>query len=303
MFTSMSEDQIIKQVSDQGEDIKNGLPDWFHLLYAPTSDFKNEAEKAYEFNPSAYEGFGEMVFLKSGNPRPGSKVDDSASLAMIKFAGEHKNIVMVHPEMSDKNQLENTLKQNPQTIFFLHGWNRHDEVTDLLDKYPNLFFTLDATTLFYEADRYIDNDTDKFLAQAKKDFETDLQNAIHQWNRAIERHPDRFLWGTDRCLVDHYSEEFGKFYEEEARAFIGRLNPDFQEMIAYKNAQDIFDKGLQPQIKTNNQNSEGDFDYLPENVRSCVIREIGEDEWNKLNNHQRPLAEQERDIIKHCGGQ
>jgi len=303
MFTSMSEDQIIEQGSDQGKEIKNGLPDWFHLLYAPTSDFEGEAVKAYDINPNTYEGFGELVFLKNGNPRPGSKVDDSESLAMEKFAGEHNNIVMVHPEPSDKDQLENALEQNPQTIFLVHGWNRQDDVLDLMDKYSNFFFTLDAATLFYEAGRYIDNDSDKFIVQAKKDFETDLQNAVYQWSRTIELHPDRFLWGTDRCLADHYSEEFGKFYEEEARAFIGRLNPDYQEMIAYKNAQDIFEKGLQPQMDTNSQNNQGDFDYLSEDIRSCVISNIGEDDWNQLKNHQRPLTEQERTIIKQCGGQ
>jgi len=300
MFTSIPEDQAIKQWSDQGKDIKYGLPDWFHILYAPTSDFKDEAIKAYNDNPATYEGFGELVFLKSGNPRPGSKVDDTTSLEMEKFAGEHNNIVMIHPEPSDKNQLENALKQNSQTIFLLHGWNNHEDVIDLMDKYPNFYFTLDLTMLVYEAGHYIDNNSDKFIAQAKKDFETDLQNAIHQWSRAIEQHPDRFLWGTDRCLKDHYSEEFGKFYEEEARAFIGRLNPVYQEMVAYKNAQDIFEKGLQSQMKTDNQNQRGDFDYLSENTRSCFIDKIGEDEWNKVNTHQRPLTERERQMIEQC---
>jgi len=301
MFTSMSDDQIIKQWSDQGKDIKNGLPHWFRLLYDPI-EYQGEAEKAFNANPNAYEGFGEMVFLKNGNPRPGSKVDDTIASAAQEFAGDHKKIVMVHPEPSDKNQLENALKQNPDTIFLLHGWNKQDDVVDLMDKYPNLFFTLDVTTLVYNAGRYIDNDSDKFIAQAREDFNADLQNAIHQWERTIELHPDRFLWGTDRCLKDHYSEEFGKFYEEEARAFIGRLNPDYQEMIAYKNAQDIFENGLQPRIKTSNQNQKGDFDYLSESARSCFIDKIGEDEWNKLNTHQKPLTEKERQIIEQCNG-
>lgn len=299
MFTSLSDDQIIKQWSDQGNDIKNGLPPWFRLLYDPI-EYKNEAEKAFNTNPNAYQGFGEMVFLKNGNPRPGSKVNDEIALASYNFAGEYKKIVMVHPEPSDKNQLENALKQNPNTIFLLHGWNRQNDVVDLMDKYPNLFFTLDVTTLVYKAGKYIDSDSDKFIAQAKMDFNADLQNAIHQWERSIELHPDRFLWGTDRCLKDHYSEEFGKFYEEKARAFIGRLNPDYQEMIAYKNAQDIFEKGLQSQIKISNQNQKGDFDYLLESTRSCFIDMIGEDKWNELNNHQRPLTVQEREIIEQC---
>jgi hypothetical protein len=176
MFTSLSDDEIIKQWSDQGKDIKKGLPDWFHLLYTPV-EYKNEAEKAFTANPNTYEGFGEIVFLKSGNPRPGSKVDDEIAMASYSFAGENKKIVMVHPEPSDKNRLENALKQNPDTIFLLHGWNRQDDVVDLMDRYPNFYFTIDATTLFYKAGKYIDNNTDKFLTQAKNDFNTDLQNA------------------------------------------------------------------------------------------------------------------------------
>lgn len=80
--------------------------------------------------------------------------------------------------------------------------------------------------------------------------------------------------------------------------------PTYQEIISYKNAQDIFTKGLQPQVKPG-QNSKGenknnDLNSLPENARDCVIEKISEAKWNDLINHQRPARVQEEQIISEC---
>lgn len=302
MFSTRSDDEIINQWVEQMKEIKKGLPDWIYLFYDPISEYQNEAQKVYNSATDIIDGFGEMVYLKGESPRPGSKVDDEISLNIEKLAGDHKLVVSVHPEEKNKSDLENALKLNPETIFILHGWGHDDYIMQLMDKYSNLYFTLDPATFSYEAAQHIQGPEDKFIAQLKTDFNINLDRAVSQWERQIQRHPDRFLWGTDRCFSFHYSEEVSKLYEEFARAFIGGIDASYQDMVAYKNAQDIFEKGLQPQIKISNQNNQG-FGFMSDNARNCAINKIGEENWNKLNNHEKPATEQERKIIDECSKQ
>ena len=50
----------------------------------------------------------------------------------------------------------------------------------------------------------------------------------------IRRHPDRFMWGTDRGdVLWTYDAEVGKPWWTTPR-FIGRLDPSLQENFAYK---------------------------------------------------------------------
>ena len=68
-----------------------------------------------------------------------------------------------------------------------------------------------------------------------------LNEAVKKWKAKIERHPDRFMWGTDRAYKWHYDEEVSVLLEEFGRAFIGRLDPDVQEKFAYKNAESLLE--------------------------------------------------------------
>ncbi len=240
-----------------------------------------------------------MVYLKGESPRSGSKVNDDTSLAIEEIADKNKLAVTVHPEEKDKAELEDALKKNPNAIFMTHGWGHDDYIMELIDKYPNFYFTLDSTTLTYGDAVYIQGPEDKYVAALKKNFNANIEQAVKQWGTQVQRHPDRFMWGTDKCFSFHYSEEVSKIYEEYARAFIARLDPAYQEMVAYKNAKDIFEKGLQPQIKTN-QNNEGSLGDMPENARSCIIEEITEKRWNELLNRTSPATTEEMQVIDRC---
>lgn len=59
----------------------------------------------------------------------------------------------------------------------------------------------------------------------------------------IEDHPDRYMWGTGRAdIAWNYDTDVGVLLSDLGRAFIGNFSPEIQEMIAYKNAEDIIAK-------------------------------------------------------------
>jgi hypothetical protein len=51
------------------------------------------------------------------------------------------------------------------------------------------------------------------------------------------------MWGTDRAgIAWNYDTDVGVLLSDLGRAFIGNFSPEIQEMIAYKNAEDIIAK-------------------------------------------------------------
>ena len=79
-----------------------------------------------------------------------------------------------------------------------------------------------------------------FLFAMERDWDSMLEKAIETYKPMIEAHPGRYLWGTDRGdIVWNYDEEVGRLVADYGRAFIGRFDPEIQEMLAYKNAETL----------------------------------------------------------------
>ena len=70
------------------------------------------------------------------------------------------------------------------------------------------------------------------------DWDRLLENAVDLYKPIIEAHPDRYMWGTDRAdIAWNYDEDIGQLLAEFGRAFIGMLDSEVQEQVAYKNAE------------------------------------------------------------------
>ena len=132
---------------------------------------------------------------------------------------------------------------HPDIVFIVHAEEIEDEIGDLMDKYPNIYYTADNLheTLFPLFMGEIDGKgKEAFLTALNQDFNILLENDVSRWKHLIESHPDRFMWGTDRGdAVWNYDPEVGQLLAEYTRAFIGRLDPDVQEKFAYKNAETL----------------------------------------------------------------
>ena len=76
------------------------------------------------------------------------------------------------------------------------------------------------------------------MSAMRGDWDRLLENAVDLYKPMIEAHPDRYMWGTDRSdIAWNYDEDIGQLLAEFGRAFIGMLDSEVQEQVAYKNAE------------------------------------------------------------------
>jgi len=110
----------------------------------------------------------------------------------------------------------------------------------------NFFFTLDANTnaIYGFNDSHQDRGPTKeeWIAYMTENFEQQMNFALDQWQWLIEKHPDRFMWGTDRWYGWHFDPQASALIEEYSRALIARLNPSVQEKFAHQNAENLLSK-------------------------------------------------------------
>lgn len=218
-------------------DLKKRLRVGFHLFLIPSELEGGELADIVEKHPQLFDGFGEIVFYDP--ERAGATPEDPVSLDIHTVAGRHGFIVMFHPDEGQRSLVEHALKNNPETKFLLHGWESADYISELMDKYPNVYYSVDSATLYAYDGMLIKGPRASFTSRFRSDFRSNLNSKADKWKSRIERHPDRFMWGTDRAADWHFDEEISRLFEEFARAFIGRLSPDVQEKYAYKNAEQL----------------------------------------------------------------
>lgn len=193
-----------------------------------------------ENNKGLFRGYGELALYMDGYE--GSKPDDPEFNEIYKLAMEHKLIVMIHPEDNLREGIEEILKEFPNVTFFFHGGRDQEWIIDLMDEYKNFYYSLDGDLVSLYGSgggaQYKKNDAkEEYLSFMRKNFNSNLEEAVSRWKTRINKYPDRFTWGTDRWYAWHFSPEVGEILEEFGRSFIGRLDPSVQENFAYKNAQ------------------------------------------------------------------
>ena len=197
----------------------------------------SDVEKTILSSKGVFKGIGEIAVYHYPSD---VKLDDSYFLELYRIADENKLIVMIHPRPGEQEAVEKIVKAYPNVKFLFHGeaW-----VADLFDKYPNIYFSVDATgTHIYGTDAVHKNrklTKEEWLAYFRENFDSSLNEVVGKWKAKIEKHPDRFLWGTDRWYSWHFDYEVGGLIEEFSRSFIGQLDPKVQEKFAYKNAENL----------------------------------------------------------------
>ncbi|MBI1970331.1 amidohydrolase family protein [Candidatus Woesearchaeota archaeon] len=221
-------------------DIKKQWSKEFYLFLIPSELEADELDQKITSYPGVFDGFGEIVFYDP--ERPGATPDDKISLEINDVAEKHKFIVMFHPDDGQRRKVENAIQHNPNVRFLIHGHESAEYISELMGKYPNVYFSLDSATLYPIKGVFIYGPKERFVSQFRKDFNTLLNSAVITWKGPIEQYPDRFIWGTDRAADWHFDEETSMLFEEFARAFIGKLPPDVQEKYAYKNAEKLLEK-------------------------------------------------------------
>lgn len=197
-------------------------------------------ERILDKNKGLFKGFGEIALYMDGYE--GIKPDDPMLKQIYKLAQEHNLIVMLHPQDNLKDGIEEILRDYPSVNFFFHGGRDQEWIVDLMPKYKNFYYSIDADINhiygFKKEHQYQKLTTkEEYLSYMRSNFDSVLEEELAHWKARIEKYPDRFTWGTDRWYGWHFDPGVGGTIEEFGRSFIGRLDPSVQENFAYKNAE------------------------------------------------------------------
>ncbi len=200
-------------------------------------------------NKSLFKGYGELSMYL---PHYSSvKPNDPAMRKFYGVADTHNLIVMMHPIEGQQQAIEEILRDYPNVQFLFHGAERLSSANMFLDtfleKYPNAHYSVDIVLFGDDSNGrpLLDAARDKqdFIAKFKQNWQSTLNSKVAFWKSKIEKHPDQFLWGTDRgASLWNYDQEVEALLEEYSRAFIGQLSPAVQEKYAYKNAEGLLQK-------------------------------------------------------------
>ena len=234
----------------EAQSIKNASSGKIRVFLAPVQYTLKALEDIETTHKGLFTGYGEMAFYNRGDPSQSyypKRPDEQQFLDIYALAEKNNFVVMIHPDQGQQQAVESVLQKYPNVKFYFHGDEIKDAIIGLMDKYPNVYYSIDAVLSrlpYPPADAlHLSSSENDYVSKLTQNFSAILDGAISEWKAKIEKHPDRFTWGTDRGgFTWHYGEEVSRLFEELSRAFIGRLDLAVQENYAYKNAENLLQK-------------------------------------------------------------
>ncbi len=220
-----------------------------YVVFPGYSVVPSEIENILAGNKGLFKGYGEISLYL---PHYSSvKPNDPAMRELYGIAGQYGLPVYIHPIEGQQQAIEEVLRDYPNTQFIFHGAETLSSANlfydTFLDKYPNAHYGVDI--VLYGEDAIgrplLDDQNGKqdFIAKFKQNWQSTLDSKVAFWKSKIERHPNQFLWGTDRGSYRwHYDEDINALLEEYSRAFVGQLDSAVQEKYAYKNAETLLQR-------------------------------------------------------------
>jgi hypothetical protein len=232
-------------------------PQRFQEYYAIANDFReNEiiqlflgymgpspdlTESVIKMSRGLYKGFGELGFYTY--PLKGTPLNDPQMGKLYKLMGKYKMPVMLHPDIGQADQARSMLKEHPNVNFLFHGNEIHYDIGNIINEFPNAYFSIDSAVLFTVMPRkqplgglFVYGPLNQFITTIENRYNEILNDNVSFWKPQIEQNPTKYMWGTDRFVQWHFTEEASLIFEEFARAFTGALPKQVQEMYAYTNA-------------------------------------------------------------------
>ena len=172
------------------------------------SDPQTEELIATEFKRGYYQGIGE--FHLSGRAAEAPQVKKT-----VDFAVRHDLYLHAH---ADDEALEILFRHNPKAkIVWAHTgfFTAPEQVAAYLERYPALWCELSYRGGITAGGRLTD-----------------------EWRRLFERHPDRFLLGSDTWVNERW-DSYGRTMAEY-RGWLAQLPRTVAEQIAWRNAERLF---------------------------------------------------------------
>ncbi len=230
---------VLEETLVTADSIKTNSSGQLRLFLMPVTFKPETLSTIQENNPGLLHGLGEIAFYFEGTSPP----DSSQMLKIYDVAEKHNLLIMAHPAYGQKSQIERIIQKYPRVKFLLHGPESEEYITDLMDKYPNVYYSVDAVLARIPpspaALMYRVRNKQEFLSEFPKNFDLMLGESESSWKLKIEQYPERFMWGSDRGYAWTYDEDVSVLVEEFARAFIARLDPEVREKFAHGNAEKL----------------------------------------------------------------
>ena len=214
-------------------------------------------EKAYNSAKSSLgtvKGLGHLDITQLGIAATNSKIED-----IYKFSNSHNLILILQIGTGDSQRraLEEVLQDYPEMTILIH-LNPDElqlnelEYTQLIEKYDNLYYEIDANDILYSGNGGLINEfkeekPENAITDFTKEFDNSYQayvsNAHSRYENLIEVAPNKIVWGTSLGPEYTYKSEIYNRIIKATRLFILTLPEENREDFAYKNALEIFGEG------------------------------------------------------------
>ena len=250
------QEQILSVVNRCDTKLIPFLYPYSHIGIPPNEhghNLPNLIDQNYRGNPIPFRGIGE---IHSGgiltDSYAGMRLVDPAMLELYDYAAGNDLIVMIHPELSNIEDLQLALMHNPKTIFLLHGLvNTSEAIAEELDalfrEHQNVYYSVDAQLIpEYDLHNAQVKNKEQFMANLHSQpmYYRLLASALVYFKPIIDAHPTRMMWGTDLIYSWNFGPDVIHELTQFSRDFIAGLAPEAQEMFAYKNAMEMLDLSL-----------------------------------------------------------
>lgn len=182
--------------------------------------------------------------------------NDPKIRSLIDIAAENKMAVMFHPARGQSNEMADLLAGYPNTTFLIHLFRNdftaeRQLIHNLMTKYPNLVYTIDADHMMFSPndkigllykyqDQPLSSAVEGFTSDFDRQFKALLASSLEEYRPLIEAFPDRVTLGTESSL--DYALEDAVFDRtiKLLRYFIAGLPESQREAVAFKNAKRYF---------------------------------------------------------------
>ena len=67
----------------------------------------------------------------------------------------------------------------------LHGFQIENSIADLMDRYPNVYFSIDSAVLYPMMGLFISGPKEEFVSKFKQDFDSMLNQRINKWKKRL----------------------------------------------------------------------------------------------------------------------
>ena len=184
-------EEVLGETISKAQSIKTDSSGKVNLFLMPIGFSKQSLENIEESNKGLFSGYGEIAFYDQRNMN--ILPDSQQMIEIYEVAGKNDLIVMFHPDGRQQTQVENAIKKNQNVKFLLHGPEAEGYITSLMDKYPNVYYSIDAVLARIPPAparlMYMVSGKEEFKLKFDQNFDLMLDESEKSWKAKLRNIP------------------------------------------------------------------------------------------------------------------